>query len=202
MPSSDQYQNEARSGQTFVPNNVWGSSPIQGGTEELVLPSGQTCLARRMTIESVLESGMVDQVDILTATVDSHSRQVKGGNKTADGLVIDESILKDTDAIKTIVELADRLMPTIVVSPEIHLHFVETTVGKTKVRKMIPVEDRIPGQAYTDQIGLDDKMFLFDWAMGGLQEFSSFRRGSDEGVGAVESGQRNKGKAKRRPRNR
>lgn len=200
MPSSDQYQNEALGGQQFTPNNVWGSSPIQGAEEELTLPSGQTCRARRMTIESVISTGLASQVDILTAVVDKHTRDIKGGNKVPDGPAIDHSILKDQEALSTIIGLADQLMPHIVISPKVYLHFADVMVGKTSVRKMIPVEGREAGRIYTDMIALDDKMHLFQWAMGGLEEFSSFRREAPGNVGAVEPRKRAKGKAKRSPR--
>jgi hypothetical protein len=186
----------------FKPNNVWGSTPAAGATEELTLPSGQTCLARRMTIESVIATGLMDEVDVLTATVDKHTRQVKGGNKVPDGPIIQNSLLKDQAALAAIIGLTDRLVPEIVVSPVIHLHYTITVVGKTKVTKMIAPEDREPGAVYTDQIALDDKMELFNWAMGGLEAFSSFRRESDGDVGTVGAVAGDKKSTKRRPRNR
>jgi hypothetical protein len=69
----------------------------------------------------------------------------------------------------------DKALPHIVVSPVVKLHFTETTVGKTKVTKTIPVEEREPGVVYTDQIDLGDKAELFNWAAGGLAAMAQFR---------------------------
>lgn len=198
MPSSDSYMGQAR-GEQFTPNNVWASATPENAEEELTLPSGQTCRARRMSIEGVIQAGLVDQLDSLTGTVDSYTRKVKGGKGIPDGTpVIDDALLKDTEALTAIIGMVDNLVPHIVVSPKVVPHWSERVVGKTKVRKLIPVADREPGTVYTDMIGLDDKMHLFDWALGGLEAFSSFRRDSDGAVGDVASREGNRGKAKRR----
>ena len=190
MPSSD-----------FTPNNVWASATPEGAEEELVLPSGQTCRARRMTIEGVITTGLLDEVDSLTSIVDQHTRKVKGGNRVPDGTpVIDDALLKDTEALGSILTVVDSLVPHIVVSPVVHPHWTEQVVGKTKVRRKIAQADRVPGRIYTDMIQLDDKMHLFDWALGGLAAFSSFRGEPGSDVGNVAAREGNRGKAKRRSR--
>jgi hypothetical protein len=197
MPSSDHFQREARN-EGFTPNNVWASNLPEGSEEELTTPSGQTCRARRVTPQSMIATGLLSQVDTLTAVVDKHTRQIKGGNKVADGPVLDQSLMTDPDAMVTMFEIADRVMPHILVSPPVVMHFTETVVGKTKVKRTIPAEERKPGTIYTDMIDLEDKMFLFDWAMGGLAAFSTFRRDSDSDVGDVANREERRGKAKRR----
>lgn len=193
MPSSD----------NFAPNNVWASATPENAEEELTLPSGQTCRARRMSIEGVIQAGLIDQLDSLTGVVDGYTRQVKGGKGIPDGTpVIDDALLKDTAALTAIIGMVDDLVPHIVVSPKVVPHWSERVVGKTKVRKLIPVTDREPGVVYTDMIGLDDKMHLFDWALGGLEAFSSFRRDPDSHVGNVAPRQGDRGKAKRGSRRR
>lgn len=185
----------------FTPNNVWSSAVPEGAEEELTLPSGQTCRARRMSIEGVITTGLLDQVDTLTAQVDKYTRTVKGGKGVADGtVVISDDIVKDSKALADLMIMVDALVPHIVTSPVVHRHWTEQTVGKTVVRKKISEADREPGKIYTDMIGLDDKMHLFDWALGGLEAFSSFRGKSGADVGDVASRQRAGGKAKRRPR--
>lgn len=187
---------------SFTPNNVWGSTPATGAEEELTLTSGQTCLARRMTVEAVITTGLLNEVDSLTGLVDKHTRKVKGG-KGPDGVKVEEKdLLKDVDALTTIIGVVDQLLPHVVISPKVVLHYTTQTVGQTKVTKKIPLEGRESGVVYTDQIGLEDKMEIFNWALGGIEAFSTFRRGPDENVGAVENGSGPRGKAKRRRGNR
>lgn len=162
--------------ESFVPNNVWGSATPAGVEEELTLPSGQTCRARKMSIEGMIESGMLADADVLTAKVQKHTRKVKGAKGKADGEELNQlSLLKDPSAMKSLTTLLDRALPAIVTSPPVKMHYVTTRVGKTEVTKVVPPEDREEGFVYTDQIDFADKMHLFDWAAGGLASMLSFR---------------------------
>lgn len=201
MPSSDSYQGQAR-GEQFVPNNVWATSTPAGAEEELTLPSGQTCRAKKMTVESMVSSGMVDQVDSLTAAVDAHTRKVKGGKGVPDGVYVDDGLMRDSKAMISIMRVVDSMVPHIVVSPVVFPHWTEQKVGKTVVRKDIAPADRVDGLIYTDMIDMADKMELFNWAVGGLNTFSSFRGEPAGDVGSVEPREGTRGKAKRRNRNR
>lgn len=193
---------------TFTPNNVWGSTAPEGQEEELTLPSGQTCIVRKVSIEGMIEAGILAQADSLTALVDQYTRKVKGG-KVQDGTpVLDEKIMGDGQAMKLMIEMADRSLPSIVVSPPVRLHFSERKVGKTTVTKKLTEDERetirsaAPGTVFTDQIGLEDKMELFEFGVGGLKGFSSFRGQSGDDVGSVVPLNGPADKAKRRSRNR
>lgn len=162
--------------QDFQPNNVWGTTTPSGGEEELTLPSGQTCRAKKMSIEDMLQAGLLVEMDAITAMVTKHIKKTKGAKnvtQAAEDINVG-SLMRDPRAIGELVMMLDRLLPHVVVSPTVRLHFTEQTVGKTKVTKMIPVDDREPG-IYTDMVGLEDKMFLFDWAAGGLGTMLAFR---------------------------
>ena len=167
----------------FTPTNVWASTPAAGSIEELTLESGQTCQARKMSIESMIASGMLAEADALTAQVTKYTRKVKGGNKKPDGVQIDEgALMRDPSGLQALVTLMDRAMPQIVVSPPVSLHYSENTVGKTTVRKTLTPEERdeivqsTPGTIFTDQIGFQDKVELFNWAAGGLAAMLRFRQ--------------------------
>jgi hypothetical protein len=171
----------------FSPNNVWGSATPAGAEEELTTPTGQTCRARKITIEALLELGILTDADSLTPIVEKYTKAVsKTGPSGPKEVVVDENaILADPTALKQIIMLCDKAIPHIVVSPEVRLHFTERTIGKTKVTKSIATEDRESGVIYTDQISLDDKMYLFDWGVGGVKSMMSFRGGSSDDVGSV-----------------
>jgi hypothetical protein len=172
----------------FTPNNVWGSTTAEGVESELTLPSGQTCRARRVTIESLLTGGVLNDVDTLTATVAQYTEKVRPGGKLKKAnapIEIDASILSDSATMTAMILMVDKCVPSIVVSPSVLLHFTERTVGKTTVRKVIAEEDRTPGAIYTDQIDLVDKFELFEWGVGGLKAFQSFRGEPTTDVGRV-----------------
>jgi hypothetical protein len=175
----------------FIPNNVWGTTPTGPVTEELTLPSGQKCLAKRVGLEEMMEFGLLNEVDSLTAIVSRYTRNVKGGNKKPDGPEIDTRIMGDPEAVKTMFKVADKALPAIVVSPPVALHFKEVTVGKTVVTKALTDIERAEltsktvGLIFTDQIGMDDKFHLFEWGLGGLDAFARFREGPSGNVGDV-----------------
>jgi hypothetical protein len=193
--------------ENFTPNNVWGSTAPEGSEEELTLPSGQTCRARKVTVTSMIEAGILNNADSLTAMVDQYTRKVKGGKGVVDGTpVVDNKILGDSQALKMMIEMADRSLPAIVISPVVVLHFSERVVGKTTVTKKLNDEERAviraatPGVIFTDQIDLEDKMELFEWGVGGLKAFSSFREEPTTDVGDVVPVNRSSKSPKRRTR--
>jgi hypothetical protein len=160
----------------FAINNVWASQSPEGTEEEVTVPSGQTCRARRMSIQAMIEAGMLSEADALTAQVSKYTRKIRGAKGKADGSELDtRRLMQDPEAVKTLISMMDRAIPKIVVSPVVNLHYTEHTVGKTTVTKKIPIEDREPGAVYTDQLDFGDKMFLFDWAAGGLASMLTFR---------------------------
>lgn len=157
-------------------NNVWASSAPEGEVEEVTTPLGQVCLARKMSIEGMIEAGILADADTLTGIVEKHTRKVRGGKGKPDGKELNQAaIMRDTSAIKALITVIDKAIPHVVASPVVKIHYTETTVGKTTVTKKIPLEDREDGVVYTDQIGFEDKMFLFDWAAGGLVSMMQFR---------------------------
>lgn len=168
----------------FTPNTVWAEAPASGSEEEITTPTGQTCRAKRMSIENMIAAGLLTEADAITAQVSKHMRKVKGGKGKPDGQEMNlPGLMKDSQAITELITMLDKLMPFVVVSPEVKLHYSETTVGKTKVTKMLEEEERAairqenPDKTivFTDQIGLEDKMFLFDWSAGGLGTMLAFR---------------------------
>jgi hypothetical protein len=183
-------------------NNVWATNSAEGDAEELTLPSGQTCLAVKLGMEGLISAGILSEADSLTAIVtEKHVRKVRGGNGVADGIQVDnKSLLKDAGAMMSIITLADKALPHIVEEPEVRLHYVTNKDGSTT---KIPKADREAGVVYTDQVGFEDKMFLFEFSMGNLAgELSSFRGESSADVGAGTTGTVVSRPSKRSPRNR
>lgn len=169
----------------FTPNNVWATSTPSRSEEELTTPLGQTVRARKMSMDGMIAAGILADSDALTSMVSKHTRKIKGAKGKPDRVEIDEkSVLRDSSAIVSLIGLMDKALPHIVVSPPVALHYEELTVGKTKVTKTIPEDRRIemrentPGIVFTDQVAFEDKVFLFDWAAGGLSNLIAFRNGS------------------------
>lgn len=170
----------------FSVNNVWGQNTAIGELEELTTPSGQTCRARRIGMEGLIEAGILAHADSLTALVDSkHVRKVKGAKGKADGEELNmKTIMKDPSALKPMIELCDAAVPHIVDSPRVLSAYQD--VDGERVR--IPVEDRREGVVYTDMIGMEDKFWLFQWAVGDMGDVAPFRGPAADDVAGVADG--------------
>lgn len=190
-------------------NNVWASTVKDDDAVELVTcPSGQTCYARRPGLEGLMLSGELMNLDSLTSLVDQkHLRRVRGGNGVADDEVkIDaDKLMTDPKALQSIISLADRLVPQIVVTPRVLCHY---TMEDDK-RVVVSDDDRLDNVVYTDQIDFQDKLFLMNYGLAGTRDAERFRAesaGVVAGVVSVESvpmpakraGSGNRSKARKR----
>jgi hypothetical protein len=156
----------------FQVNQVWATSTPVDHTVDLTVPSGQKCRAKRLGLEGIIATGVLGDADTLTGYVDK-----KHINKTKDGEKLNvASIMKDPRALDDLLSLVDKTVPHIVVEPKVH---------------PVPakLEDREDGTVYVDMVGLEDKMFLFQWSVGGTGDIEAFRSQSADtvaGVGDVE----------------
>lgn len=173
------------------PRNNWAKTAPEGTVRRLTLPSGNEADAIRVGMEGLVRAGIVAEGDSLTAVVDQkHIRRVRGGKGADRDEINAESLLNDPEAFGKVVMVVDRIMPHVLISPTVKLHFEDVPKpgpGQKSTRRLGEGE-RDPDQAYTDQIPMEDKMFLFNWAVGGTADAERFRRESDDIVADVEDG--------------
>lgn len=172
-------------------NAVWSTSGV-GKRTFLTLPSGQTCWAVVLGLQGVLETGVLGEADTLTGFVGKeYVRKVRGAKGKPDGETIDaERLMRDPSALQKILKMVDGLVPHIVLEPSVKCHYrpVEGSADPNET-VMIPQEERRPGQVYTDMIGLEDKMFLFNFAVSAIQDAETFRKESASAVGDMADGE-------------
>lgn len=170
-------------------NKVWGQSNI-GKRTFLTLPSGQTCWAVVLGLQGVLETGVLGEADSLTGFVGKeYVRKVRGAKGKPDGEELDATrLMGNPDALYRILKMVDGLIPHIVVDPEVKCHWVKSETDPNDIVMLAP-EARRPDGVYTDMIPLDDKMFLFNFAMTAVQDAETFRKESARAVGDVADGE-------------
>jgi hypothetical protein len=152
---------------------AWGSSPeASGGPVDLELPSGQLILARKPGLQQLMVEGVLHKMDNLTALVDS--KHVRKGRGTPQVNV--QSLLGDEKALADILHTVDRVLCAVVIKPPVQM----TPNDPTR---------RVNGVIYADTVGIEDKMFLFNWALGGSRDIERFRRESEEVVGSLATGE-------------
>jgi hypothetical protein len=172
-------------------NNVWGQSTL-GTSVFLELPSTQTCRAKVVGMQGVLEAGVMGEADSLTAFVGrEYVRKVRGGKGIPDREEIDPvELMKNPKTLQKIIKMVDGLMPHVIVDPRVMCHYEVINLGKEdEDTRMIPPGERKSGVIYTDQIPLEDKMFIFNFALSGVKEVETFRQESARVMGDLADGE-------------
>lgn len=152
--------------------DAWLSGGI-GGMEDLQVPSGQLCLVRRPGMEGLMKAGVLHNVDTLSSLVnEKHLKRVAKGGKAQE---IDiASLMDDPKALDDVLMIVDKVICHCVVKPEIH-------------RTPNDVTRRQPGVVYADMVDINDKMFIFNYVVGGSSDLETFRRGLVDAVGGLEA---------------
>jgi hypothetical protein len=147
-------------------NNVWGQQTQDKGTYIFTLPSGQTIEMRKVTIDQLLEGGLLAHFENLSALVVNDvvtpAKQQLSGHKgkkptKAEAAAAQEEVeaiqlsklLGDPDMMKSIIAMADAVAPLAAVCPPVrlhyHVHYLKDAEGKS-LRVVTPLKDdeRIP----------------------------------------------------------
>lgn len=166
--------------------SVWGQGAGTTIGEDLVCPSGQTALVIRPGVQGLIEAGVLQNVDSLTSIVNSkHISRAKGKPQ-----VDPKTILNDPKAMADIITVVDRVLVHVVKAPQLTLAWTELADG---TKQDLNVEERqalsdLKGRTlvFTDQVDLDDKMFIFNFAVGGTRGLDRFREQAAELVDGVD----------------
>ena len=147
---------------------AWGATPLY---EDVRCPSGQMALCRRPGVQGLILAGALEEMDSLSAVVDKkHIKRVKG-EETVDV----DSLMGDTDQIKEVLAVADRVVQYIVVKPPLTLPPADEA-------------DRVDGVLYVDMVDMEDRLFLMNFAVGGTRDAESFRIERAEALGSLVDG--------------
>lgn len=152
--------------------STWGSI---GGMEDLEVPSGQLCLVKRPGVQGLIQAGVLHKIDSLTSLV--QSKHINRVNPTPGGAtegINVASLMEDPKALDDIMHTVDRVVCHVVVQPPVHMTPNDVT-------------NRKPGVIYADMVDLIDKMFIFNYVVGGSSDLETFRSGLDQSLGGVEA---------------
>lgn len=180
------------------------------GTIELTLPSENTCLVRRLQPEAFLTSGLIP---------DSLSKMVNDAIRSKKGLPPDamKQIMADPKKIRQAMQMTDEVVCYVVVDPVCLMPprcGVEMAGGRV-CNEYFDTDDkrhqnnqhpdyhsffegaRDEDTLYADEVSLEDKQFIFQFAMGGTADVERFRQEFNGNVVGLPNGQAGKRKAKR-----
>jgi hypothetical protein len=160
----------------------WGRAPYQ----DLQMPSGQLAQVRMPGVQQLIAIGVLDSTDSLSALIDKkHIRRVKG-KPTLDGA----SLMSDPKNILSLMQVVDRVTAHMVVQPTVQEPFVkEHDDNGVLANRPIRDDERNPEVVYTDAIETIDKMFIFQYAVGGSADLAQFRERFQASLGSLEIGE-------------
>jgi hypothetical protein len=169
MPPTDQ-ETHAR-GDKYAPT-AWGQV-----VEDIEVPSGQTCQVRRPGVQGLMAAGVLDDVDFLSTIVsEEHIKRVEGRP------TVDSTAFEDPTALKKAMHTIDSVVCYVVLQPKLTISSYE----KNGEILYISPEERDDDTLYAESVDLEDKMFIFNYALGGSRDLERFRTELDEAMGDME----------------
>lgn len=164
---------------------VWGA---KSAFLDLTVPSGQVCQVRQPGVENLLAAGVLENADTLMSIVNHKVDKAKG--KAPKKPALDTAkVMDDPKKIVSVFALIDKVVEYMVVQPRVKRPVVRmdedpANPGTFAERPMLP-EERDPDTIYTDSIEIGDRMFIFQYAIGGGDDIESFREKFAEGLGSL-----------------
>lgn len=159
--------------------------------EDLTLPSGHVVRAKRPGPSLLLQEGVMP--DSLTAIIHSAIKDAKGMPPEDQ-----KALFEDPSKLVDVLEGIDKMVTLVVMEPTVVLHrrpILDAEGVQRNGKNGKPLEEDIPFHereedlVYTDEIDQDDKMFVFQYAIGGTRDLETFRTQQLEGVGALQAGE-------------
>jgi len=134
---------------------------------ELELPSGNICLAINKGMRVFLEEGKIPNslMEIVTKSIEgAEGKTTKGQAAMAEAaedpkMLADMIVMIDNALVMCVVEPVIMPMPTQVIDD----------------KEVIDESVKDPDLLYVDEVDMEDKMFIFQWCVGGTDSVEKFR---------------------------
>lgn len=152
--------------------------------DSVLLPSGNTVIVRRPGMEKFLAAGFLP--DPLASEIRKQIVQKSGKSAPADSTDLAKTLLEKggAEGVVAMMRMTDKVAAYCIVQPETRWHERETPNGGFED---IPDPERDPEVLYTDEIEMEDKMFLFQYVTGGTSSLSQFRESTRAVVAGLQS---------------
>lgn len=157
---------------------------------DLELPSGNTALVRQISPEAFITSGLIP--DPLSAVISEAINSKKGLPPKKM-----EELTKDPKQLASTFELFDRVLCYVVLEPTVSMppackvcgKYANTDEHRGENAHNYTEAQRDPDVLYADMVDMEDKMFVFNWALGGTRDLHKFRDQLTAGMAGLSDGQ-------------
>jgi hypothetical protein len=155
------------------------TSPIQLQGAPITVPSGNVALCRRPGMQSIISVGIVPNslMSIISQAVNGEEIDAEKLRKKSEELLSNPTLLADY------LEMVDRIVCFSVIEPHVEMPPKDNA------------DPRKPDQLYADEVDLEDKQFIFQWAVGGTANLETFREETERSMAAFRDGQNVQGPA-------
>lgn len=159
---------EVTSDQVTEPTPISGWKTPAKDVKPTTLPSGNSARLRRVSLQTFLKTGRVPNVLMKPMKRAIEKKQ----EMTPDEL---KELMSDPEAIGEMFKLVDMIAVDAFIEPKLTPLPDDESEGRR--------EDLL----YVDEIDLDDKMFIFQWMVGGTSDLEQFRNEQSKQLAAVSS---------------
>lgn len=160
-----------------TPVSEWKSAKTKG--HALKVPSGNVALVRNPGMQAFLRAGLIPNslMPLVTEALE------RGKPPSPD--VLGER-LKNLEVIDDMMQAIDSVTIFCVIEPKVTAVPTELTVGGDQIS--IPIGDprRNEDLLYVDEVDEEDKMFIFNWAVGGTRDLERFRQERENGMASIQ----------------
>lgn len=133
-----------------------------GGFQDVSLPSGQLCLARKVGTEGLLKAGIIHDMDPFKGFIQQHEDRMAGKQGSADDEAkMLQQVLNNPKQMESMFHMLDRVLCYISVKPQVFMTPNDVT-------------RRENGKIYADMVDLQDKIYLMSWAVGKVDDLAQF----------------------------
>ena len=165
-------QRQAPAAQFTVPDNAQRTAEAWRSGETLhdvQVPSGKWAQARRVALPTFVQRGMIPNslMPMISKAINSGELDVQEAAKD-----LDADMLQDIMSLYDVITVECVVQPKVKALPE-------------KLEDRLDPEQRSPDFLYVDEIDFEDKVFLFQWAVGGTSDVEAFRQEQDGAMGVV-----------------
>lgn len=155
---------------------------------ELEVPSGNVALVRPVGMQAFLQKGIIPN------SLRDIAMEAISGKKTAPQMKMDGM---SPEKIEDMLVLFDSVTCYCVIEPKVNPVPTDTIIHppdddhKTEWEevRVIPISSRNPELLWVDEVNLDDKIFIFQFACGGTRNVEQFREEFSLSMDAVLGGQ-------------
>lgn len=141
---------------------------------EVEVPSGNVALVRPVGMQAFLQKGIIPN------SLRGIAMEAISGKKKAPEMKMDDM---SPEKIEDMLVLFDSVTCYCVIEPKV------TPVPLDDEGEPIPLADRDSSELYVDEVNLDDKIFIFQFACGGTRNVEQFREEFSVSLDAISGGQ-------------